>query len=107
MYQYDPLGVTDVRTQSLDTPRSFALGQNYPNPFNPSTMITVRNTTRDHMRLVVYDILGREVAILMDGVQEAGIHDVRFDASGLASGVYIARLSAGTVQLTREMMLVR
>jgi hypothetical protein len=107
VYQYTTVGTTGVREQQADTPDTYTLDQNYPNPFNPSTTIRVHNAAPARIRLVVYDILGQEVAVLMDGVQQAGVHEVRFDATGLASGVYIARLSAGTEHMTREMVLVR
>jgi hypothetical protein len=90
-----------------ELPQETALEQNYPNPFNPQTVMqfTLRHET--YVRLAVYDLLGREVATLVDGVRQAGVHAVRWDASGLASGVYLYRLRAGEELRTRSMMLVR
>jgi len=73
-------------------PSGFALEQNYPNPFNPTTIITYRLSSYSYARLAVHDVLGREVAKLVDGKVEAGKHSVQFNASGLASGVYMYRL---------------
>lgn len=76
-------------------PTEFALRQNYPNPFNPSTTISYALPQRSHVTLKVYDVLGREVATLIDDDYEAGAHEVVWDASGQASGVYFYRISAG------------
>jgi hypothetical protein len=83
------------------------LAQNYPNPFNPSTMIHYRLTADGRVTLAVYDILGREVAVLVNEKQEAGVHEVRFDAGGLAGGCYFYRVIAGGQVETRKMLLVR
>ena len=88
-------------------PRSYQLCQNYPNPFNPATTITYELPKSSNVRLSIYDILGREVAVLANERTEAGVHDVRFDAAGLASGVYFYRLSAGDFVQTRRLLLVR
>jgi hypothetical protein len=95
-------------------PAGWELGQNYPNPCNPQTTIGFRispacRTGRDFglVRLQVYDLLGREVARLVDERLQPGYHTVQFNAVGLSSGVYVYRLSAGTVTLTRTMVLLR
>lgn len=90
-----------------DLPAAFALGQNYPNPFNPVTTIGYSLGRTGRATLTVHDLLGRTVAVLADGVREAGEHRVVFDASGLASGVYLYRLSADGKAVTRRLMLVR
>ena len=75
-------------------PLAFGLSQNYPNPFNPATTIRFALPCAAHVDLVVYDVLGREVAVLARGLYEAGYHGLRWDASDQASGLYLARLSA-------------
>jgi hypothetical protein len=86
-------------------PVAYALSQNFPNPFNPSTLIQYQLPGAGPVRLTVYDILGREVARLVDGIQQPGTHEARFDGGGLASGVYLYRLqTAGFVQ-ERKMIL--
>ncbi len=86
---------------------SFQLNQNYPNPFNPRTIISFRIPTEERVTLRVYDILGREVRVLVDGVLGAGEHRYQFDGTGLATGVYIYRLIAGSYVESRKMQLVR
>jgi hypothetical protein len=88
-------------------PTVFALDQSYPNPFNPSTSIRYGLPTRSQVTLAVYNTLGQQVATLVKGEQEAGYHDVRFDATGLSSGVYFYRLHAGTYVETRKLLLLR
>ncbi|WP_164682506.1 invasin domain 3-containing protein [Cyclonatronum proteinivorum] len=88
-------------------PEAFVLEQNYPNPFNPVTNIRFGLTEQDDVRLEVFDILGRRVAILQNGPMEAGWHTVVFDASRLASGVYLYRIISGTHVVTRKMTLVK
>lgn len=88
-------------------PAGFALLQNYPNPFNPSTMIRFAVPTVSFVTVRVYNTLGEEVATLVDGVQEAGLHEVRFDAARLATGVYLCRMQSGTFVEARKLLLVR
>ena len=85
----------------------FALEQNYPNPFNPATTIEYRTSTAGIATLTVFDILGREVASLVNRVLPAGIHRARLDGSALPSGVYFVRLEAGGKSGTRKIMLVK
>jgi hypothetical protein len=75
-------------------PENYTLEQNFPNPFNPSTTIYYDLPIDSRISIIVYDILGREVTRLVDRVEEAGYHDVRFDAHHLASGAYIYRMQA-------------
>jgi hypothetical protein len=104
-----PVDVKEV----ADVPASFGLVQNYPNPFNPSTTIgyRVQGTGNSFVRLSVYDILGQEVARLVDGPQVAGEHSVVFNARGLSSGTYHYRLTVfdgkQTLVDTKSMMLVK
>ncbi len=88
-------------------PATFSLSQNFPNPFNPSTAISYQLSAVSHVRLVVYDILGREVATLVNGRQDAGQHSVRWNASQCASGLYFCRLTAGQFVQTRKMLLMK
>ena len=82
----------------------FGLEQNYPNPFNPTTSIKYTLPASADVRLGVYDLLGREVSVLVNGRMDAGIHDVRFDGSGLAAGVYYYRLQAGEFVQTKSLL---
>jgi hypothetical protein len=83
------------------------LFQNYPNPFNPSTAIRYALVRPSDVTLTVYDVLGRRVATLVQGPQGGGFHEVQFDASGLASGVYLYQLRAGDFVQTRRLLLLR
>ena len=88
-------------------PRTATLAQNYPNPFNPSTTISYTLTTPQRVTLSVYDMLGRQVAELANGVQSSGLHSVQFKADALPSGTYSYRLNAGGVTMMKTMMLVK
>jgi hypothetical protein len=88
-------------------PRTFALWQNYPNPFNPKTVISYQLSVVSEVRLEVYDLLGREVAELVNEKQPAGRYSVAFDAGRLASGTYIYRIVAGTFVDSKTMLLVK
>jgi hypothetical protein len=88
-------------------PGSFQLDGNYPNPFNPSTEIGFTLPESVHVRLVVYDVLGREVAVLADGKLAAGRHVVRFEAQNLPSGTYLYHLEAGAFSQSRAMLLMK
>jgi hypothetical protein len=94
-------GVAEQPTQ----PHTFALSQNFPNPFNPSTLISYQLPGAGPVRLTVYDILGREVATLVDGTQQQGAHEARFDAGGLSSGVYLYRLQTNGFVQQKKMIL--
>jgi hypothetical protein len=98
--------ITDVRT-SASIPDKFELKQNYPNPFNPSTTINYQLPTQSHVTLKVFDMIGREVAILVNGMQDAGNNSVRFDASNLPSGIYFYKIKAGNFIGTKKLLLLR
>ncbi len=85
----------------------FSLFQNHPNPFNPKTVISGQWPATSIIRLVVYDMLGREVAVLADGRYPAGRHEFRFDGEGLSSGIYFYRLTLGARSASKVMMLLR
>jgi hypothetical protein len=98
--------VTSVQ-QVGNVPMTFALFQNYPNPFNPTTVISFQLTTKSRVTLKVYDILGREVQTLVDGALDIGLHQVSFDASRFASGIYFYRIQAGNFTATKKLMLLK
>ncbi len=96
--------VTPVEHSNLILPRSTSLVGIFPNPFNPGTTIVFNLSRRSHISLNVIDLLGREVAVLYDGVKEMGGHTITFDASRFATGIYFCRLSADGVVQTRKMI---
>ncbi len=103
-YEYiDPTSVYEIN----ELPVTVALYQNYPNPFNPSTTISYSLPEHAHIELIVFDMLGREVAVLVEGQQMPGTYEIRFDAGHLASGIYLYRLRAGEVLRSGRMMLMR
>jgi beta-galactosidase len=99
--------VLDVREAVSAGPNRFMLYQNYPNPFNPETVVRYQLSEVSDVKLVVYDLLGREVSVLMKGKKEPGRYAVKFDATGLSSGLYICRLTAGQYSESRKMLLVK
>jgi hypothetical protein len=88
-------------------PKTYALEQSYPNPFNPTTSIAYQIPVQSKVSLKVYDVLGREVATLVNGEQSAGSKVVQFNGSNLASGVYYYRLSAGAFSDMKKMLLIK
>jgi hypothetical protein len=96
-----------VGGEKLDLPQRLELQQNYPNPFNPKTVISSQLSVASNVRLVIYDMLGQEVAVLVNERREAGRYQDTFDGSGLASGMYIYRLSVGGFVEARTMLLLR
>jgi len=91
----------------VSPPDRFSLHQNYPNPFNPTTKISYQLKEARYTTLTVFDIQGREVAKLVDGYRDAGSHEITFDASSLASGIYIYRLNAGDFTAAGKMVLMK
>ena len=98
---------TRVNTESEELPTEVTLSTNYPNPFNPETTIRYALPQAGNVRLAVYDMTGKTVAVLLDGIQPQGRHTARFHLEGLPTGTYVYRLTAGTETLTRTMTLVR
>jgi len=95
-------------------PKKIVLGQNYPNPFNPSTKInysipsiTKNSSSQQNVKLVVYDVLGREIIVLVNEPKAAGQYEIEFDGSNLPSGVYYYQLTAGSFQETKKMVLLK
>ena len=108
IYRFNRSSSVDVpRTQAGGMPAEFLLHQNFPNPFNPTTVVSYQLPVASEVRLTVHDVLGREVAVLVNEKRGAGRHEVKFDASRLGSGVYLYRLSAGDLVQTRKMVLTR
>lgn len=90
-----------------DTPLVTRLDGNYPNPFNPTTAVRWQLAVGGDVRITVYDLLGRRVAVLADAAFPAGAHATQFHASALASGVYVIRMEAGSQTFTRRMTLLK
>lgn len=99
--------VSDVAGQIEEVPRETALRQNYPNPFNPATTLPFSIAVGARTTIAIFDILGREVSRPVDEWKEPGEYKVQFDASKLASGMYICRFTSGNVNQTRKLMLIR
>lgn len=109
VYLYELPFDVEVSNESVSTSKSsgFQLNQNYPNPFNPSTNIRFSLPITSLVILNIYDILGRNVAVVANGRFDAGTHSVKFDGSNLASGVYIYTLTIGEKSLTKKMLLIK
>ncbi len=108
VYLYDLNGpVVSNENKGGEVAKDFRLEQNYPNPFNPITQIRYTLPETGLVKLVVYDMLGREVDTLVKERQTAGAYTVTFDASSLASGMYIFRLTSGNYLETRKMTLIK
>lgn len=112
----DMLRLDDIEIQDLtgvsafegdDIPGRFVLEQNYPNPFNPVTTIRFSLPMDQHARVSVYNLLGQQVAVLVNETLRAGVHEVRFDGSGLASGIYLYRLETDSFTSTMRMTLMK
>jgi hypothetical protein len=104
--RYGRPGVVPV-IDERNLPTAYALYQNYPNPFNPKTEIVFSLTKRDKVRLIVYDILGREITTLVDEVRPAGRHVVPWTAVGMSSGVYFYRFTAGSYTCTKKLVVLK
>jgi hypothetical protein len=101
-----PSGATSVDAPAR-VPDRFAVEQNYPNPFNPTTAIRYQVSSPTHVRLVVYDLAGREIATLLNADRAPGAYTVAFDGSNLPSGVYLYKLTAGTWSSVHKMVLLK
>ena len=106
-FVFYPVEAVNTSISHRELPSKVSLSQNYPNPFNPSTTVTYTLDRAGSVELSVYDLAGRVVSSLVDGVQPTGNHEVRFNADGLPTGTYVYRLRAGAETLTRTMTLVR
>ena len=108
-YSQECVGVNQV---SAETPIVFSLHQNYPNPFNPSTKIKFEiplnvETTRRVVSLRIYDILGKEVSVLLNESLKPGVYETDFNGAGLPSGVYFYKLTSGDFSETKKLILLK
>ena len=87
--------------------KQYELMQNYPNPFNPSTTISFDIPVASHVKLLIYDILGREIKTLVDKVKSPGKYKISWNASGLADGIYLYSLKAGNYSETKKLILLK
>jgi hypothetical protein len=113
MYYYGPSGiwwvhdVTSISGSFANLPVEYKLSQNYPNPFNPSTTIPYTLPKSMHVRLTVYNVIGQEVAVLVNGVMKAGNHRVVFTAGNIATGLYLYRLETDGFVITKKMLVMK
>jgi len=104
---YTSSDITGVSDEKEIIPTVYKLNQNYPNPFNPSTTIRYSIPQTSLVTLKVYDVLGREVAALVNEEKSLGTYQLNFDASSLASGIYFYKLQAGSFISTKKMILLK
>ena len=98
---------TGINNNNNEIPNAYRLEQNYPNPFNPVTNIAFSIPKAGNVKLIVYDMLGREVVALVNEFKQSGNYSVDFDASNLSSGVYLYKIEAGDFKDTKKMMLIK
>ncbi len=98
--------VVGITPDEESIPQTVELGQNYPNPFNPSTTIPFRLDRAGSVKLTVYNILGQQMAVLLNAELPAGSHRVQFQAQGLPAGIYLYRLETPTAQAVNKMLLI-
>jgi hypothetical protein len=99
--------ILSVPAQGVGTPTSFMLFQNYPNPFNPSTSIRFFTPVRSFVSVLIWDLLGRRVANIHEGVLNSGFHTYTWNAINSSSGIYLCRVQAGDLFTTRKLLLIR
>ena len=103
----EPTRIKPGQGTNAKTVAGFTCGQNYPNPFNPATTIDYTLPARSHVKLSVYNVLGQEVAALVNETQNPGRYNATFDAAKLESGVYLYKIQAGDFSRTEKMLLVK
>ena len=106
-YLANPMLATSVKQTMSNVPTEFQLQQNYPNPFNPTTTIEFALPKQSNVTLKLFDILGREVATLVDAELESGVHKINFDGKDLASGMYFYRIHTEGFMKTKKLMLLK
>lgn len=99
--------ITSINESAIIKPSQFCLNQNYPNPFNPTTSIEYSLANSGFTRLIIYDLLGKELKLLVNEMQTSGKHTITFNASDLSSGIYLYRLSTGNNQVTKKMIIMK
>ena len=100
-------GIAFINDKNTSHPNDFILKQNYPNPFNPITTIEYSIPKQSNVTIKVYDILGREVATLVNEEKPVGNYKVKFDGSGLSSGIYFYRMVAGGYSETKKLVFLK
>ncbi len=105
--RYGRVGVVPVLYDYTKLPTSIHLFQNYPNPFNPETQISYTLSEAGYVKLKVYDVLGRELTVLVDEFKEAGYYEATFDVGNLSSGVFFYKLQSGSFTSVKKMLLIR
>jgi hypothetical protein len=104
LYAYSPVKVVDENFSSVN---SYSLSNNYPNPFNPSTTFRYSIPTQSKVIIKVYDMLGNEIATLMDEEKSVGTYELTWNAASLSSGIYFYQLKAGDFVNTKKMILLK
>lgn len=99
--------LTGTANNTEEIPTSYSLSQNYPNPFNPSTNISYGLPKAGLVKLVIFDVLGREIKTLVNGYKAAGMYEISFDASGISSGVYFYKVESGDFSSIKKMVLIK
>jgi hypothetical protein len=104
---FEKEGSVDVVEEKIIQPNTFTLSQNFPNPFNPVTNIDYQIGSPGFVNLKIFDVLGREVGTLVNGVKSAGVHKVQWDGSKFPSGIYLYRMESGNQSLKRKLVLLK
>jgi hypothetical protein len=106
MYKFNGV-ITSVANSNQESPQKYALTQNYPNPFNPSTSFTYELSKAGFVSVKVYDLLGREVATLVNEIKPAGSYPATWNAASFGSGVYFYKMQSGSFTSTKKMILMK
>jgi len=99
--------IVDVKLTDDNMPTEYSLSQNYPNPFNPTTAILYQIPVESHVTLKVYDLLGRELEVLVNEEKPAGFYDLKYNAAKLSSGIYFYTIKAGDFVQTKKFILLK
>ena len=100
-------GFADKESEVAELPKDFRVFSNYPNPFNPSTAISYQLPEQMHVKIAVYNVIGQQVEVLVDGLVPAGTHNVIWNATNQPSGIYLYRVEAGSFSQTKTMVLLK